>query len=94
MADRIATIGPIADGSMNLAQVGQFLKDEAARWAAVSARDPHTRRVAKLQSLSDLCRPTNPLIGRSSRRDQAFRLVDLVRTCCVVPRLNQGRVIA
>ena len=36
VADRIATIGPIVDGSMNLAQVGQFLKDEAARWAAVT----------------------------------------------------------
>lgn len=36
VAERIATIGPIADGSMNLAQVGQFLRDEAARWAAVT----------------------------------------------------------
>jgi tripartite-type tricarboxylate transporter receptor subunit TctC len=36
VADRIAAIGPIVDGSMNLAQVGQFLKDEAARWAAVT----------------------------------------------------------
>lgn len=36
VAERIAAIGPIADGSMNLAQVGQFLKDEAARWAAVT----------------------------------------------------------
>ena len=36
VAERIAAIGPIADGSMNLAQVGQFLRDEAARWAAVT----------------------------------------------------------
>jgi len=36
VAERIAAIGPLADGSMNLAQVGQFLKDEAARWAAVT----------------------------------------------------------
>lgn len=36
VAERIATIGPIADGSMGLAQVGQFLRDEAARWAAVT----------------------------------------------------------
>ena len=36
VADRIAAIGPIVDGSMNLAQVGQFLKDEAARWSAVT----------------------------------------------------------
>lgn len=36
VAERIAAIGPIVDGSMNLAQVGQFLKDEATRWAAVA----------------------------------------------------------
>ena len=36
VAERIATIGPIADGSMGLAQVGQFLRDEALRWTAVT----------------------------------------------------------
>lgn len=36
VAERIATIGPIADGSMGLAQVGQFLRDEGQRWAAVT----------------------------------------------------------
>lgn len=34
VADRIAAIGPLADGSMGVAQVGQFLADEAARWGA------------------------------------------------------------
>jgi len=35
-AERIAAIGPVADGSMSVAQVGQFLRDEAARWAAIT----------------------------------------------------------
>ncbi len=33
IAARIATIGPITDGSMNPAQVGDFLRGEAQRWA-------------------------------------------------------------
>lgn len=36
VADRIAAIGPIADGSMGPAQVAQFLRDESARWAAAT----------------------------------------------------------
>lgn len=36
VAERIAAIGPIADGSMSVVAVGQFLKDEATRWAAVT----------------------------------------------------------
>ncbi len=36
VADRIATIGPITDGSMGVAQVGNFLRDEAARWGAIT----------------------------------------------------------
>ncbi len=36
VAERIATIGPMADGSMGLAQIGQFLRDESARWAAIT----------------------------------------------------------
>jgi tripartite-type tricarboxylate transporter receptor subunit TctC len=35
VAERIATIGPIVDGSMGLAQVGAFLKAESARWAEI-----------------------------------------------------------
>ncbi|MBL8332509.1 MAG: tripartite tricarboxylate transporter substrate binding protein [Rubrivivax sp.] len=34
VAERIGAIGPLADGSMGVAQVGQFLADEAARWGA------------------------------------------------------------
>jgi tripartite-type tricarboxylate transporter receptor subunit TctC len=36
MADRIAAIGPIVDGSMGVEQVGAFLRSEATRWAAVT----------------------------------------------------------
>jgi tripartite-type tricarboxylate transporter receptor subunit TctC len=36
VADRIATIGPLVDGSMSVAQVGQFLRDESVRWAAMT----------------------------------------------------------
>ncbi|MBI5719267.1 MAG: tripartite tricarboxylate transporter substrate binding protein [Burkholderiales bacterium] len=36
VADRIAAIGPLADGSMSVAQVGQFLHAEAARWATIT----------------------------------------------------------
>jgi tripartite-type tricarboxylate transporter receptor subunit TctC len=35
-AERIATIGPVADGSMGLEQVGAFLKGEHTRWAAAT----------------------------------------------------------
>jgi tripartite-type tricarboxylate transporter receptor subunit TctC len=36
VAERIATIGPLADGSMSVDQVGSFLRSESARWAAVT----------------------------------------------------------
>ena len=36
VADRIATIGPIVDGSMNPDAVGAFLKAETARWTAAT----------------------------------------------------------
>lgn len=36
VVDRIAAIGPLADGSMSVAAVGQFLRDESARWAAIA----------------------------------------------------------
>lgn len=36
VAERIAIIGPLVDGSMGLPQVGGFLRDEAARWAAIT----------------------------------------------------------
>lgn len=36
VAERIAAIGPIVDGGMNLAQVGAFLRDESARWAGIT----------------------------------------------------------
>ena len=36
MGQRIATIGPLVDGSMNIAAVAQFLRDEAARWQAIT----------------------------------------------------------
>ena len=34
VAERIAAIGPIVDGSMSVEQVGAFLRSESARWAA------------------------------------------------------------
>ncbi len=36
VADRIGVIGPIVDGSMNVAQVGAFLREESARWGAAT----------------------------------------------------------
>jgi tripartite-type tricarboxylate transporter receptor subunit TctC len=36
VAERIAAIGPLADSSMSVVQVGQFLRDEAARWVAIT----------------------------------------------------------
>jgi tripartite-type tricarboxylate transporter receptor subunit TctC len=36
VADRIATIGPIVDGSMGVAQVGAFLHAESARCAEIA----------------------------------------------------------
>ncbi|MBX3642934.1 MAG: tripartite tricarboxylate transporter substrate binding protein [Rubrivivax sp.] len=36
VAERIAAIGPIVDGSMNVEQVGAFLRGESARWAAIT----------------------------------------------------------
>ena len=36
IAERIAAIGPIVDGSMNPAQVGAFLRSESARWADIT----------------------------------------------------------
>lgn len=36
IAERIATIGPIVDGSMNVTQVGAFLRSESARWAEIT----------------------------------------------------------
>ena len=36
LAERIATIGPIADGSMNADAVGAFLKSENGRWIAIT----------------------------------------------------------
>ena len=36
VADRIAAIGPLADGSMSIEQVGAFLQAEHARWAAIT----------------------------------------------------------
>lgn len=35
VAERIFTIGPIADGSMNAAAVGDFLRGETARWREI-----------------------------------------------------------
>ena len=37
LVDRIATIGPIADGSMAPEAVGAFLRAEAAHWQAITA---------------------------------------------------------
>ena len=36
VADRIATIGPLVDGSMNADAVGAFLKAETTRWQAAT----------------------------------------------------------
>ena len=36
VAERIAAIGPIVDGSMNVEQVGAFLRGESVRWAAIT----------------------------------------------------------
>lgn len=36
VAERIATIGPLADGSLDAAQVGRFLREESARWAEIT----------------------------------------------------------
>jgi tripartite-type tricarboxylate transporter receptor subunit TctC len=36
VADRIGLIGPIVDGSMNVAQVGAFLRSESARWGEIT----------------------------------------------------------
>ncbi len=36
VAERVAAIGPIVDGNLNVAQVGAFLRDEALRWAAIA----------------------------------------------------------
>jgi len=36
VAERIATIGPLVDGSMNADAVGGFLRAEAARWQAIT----------------------------------------------------------
>jgi tripartite-type tricarboxylate transporter receptor subunit TctC len=36
VAERIATIGPIADGSMNVEAVAAFLRGESTRWAAAT----------------------------------------------------------
>ncbi len=36
MAERIASIGPLADASMAVAQVGAFLRSKASRWAEIS----------------------------------------------------------
>jgi tripartite-type tricarboxylate transporter receptor subunit TctC len=35
-AERVAAIGPVADGSMDLDQVNAFLRAEHARWAAAT----------------------------------------------------------
>ena len=35
LAERIGTIGPIADASMNIEAVGAFLRDESVRWREV-----------------------------------------------------------
>ncbi len=35
VAERIGVIGPIVDGSMGTAQVGQFLRDESVRWSEI-----------------------------------------------------------
>lgn len=36
VAERIAAIGPIADGSLGVTQVGAFLRGEAARWTEIT----------------------------------------------------------
>lgn len=35
VADRIGLIGPIVDGSMNVSQVGAFLRSESVRWTEI-----------------------------------------------------------
>ena len=35
LADRIATIGPLVDSSMNVEAVGAFLRNESARWQSI-----------------------------------------------------------
>ncbi len=36
VAERIAVIGPIVDGSMGVEAVGAFLREESARWSAIT----------------------------------------------------------
>lgn len=36
VAERMVTIGPLVHGSMGPPQVGNFLRDEATRWAAIT----------------------------------------------------------
>lgn len=36
VAERIGAIGPIVDGSMNVDQVGQFLRSESVRWSEIA----------------------------------------------------------
>jgi tripartite-type tricarboxylate transporter receptor subunit TctC len=36
VADRIAAIGPLVDGSMGLDAVAAFLKSESTRWQAIT----------------------------------------------------------
>ena len=36
MAERIGTIGPVVDGSLSVAQVGSFLREESVRWAGIT----------------------------------------------------------
>jgi tripartite-type tricarboxylate transporter receptor subunit TctC len=36
VADRIATIGPLVDSSMNVDAVGAFLRSEAVRWQSIA----------------------------------------------------------
>ena len=36
LGQRIATIGPLVDGSMNTAAVAQFLRDQATHWQAIT----------------------------------------------------------
>jgi tripartite-type tricarboxylate transporter receptor subunit TctC len=36
VAERIGAIGPLVDGSLSVAQVGQFLRSESVRWAEIT----------------------------------------------------------
>jgi tripartite-type tricarboxylate transporter receptor subunit TctC len=36
VSERIAAIGPLVDGSMNVEAVGAFLRSEASRWQAIT----------------------------------------------------------